>query len=69
MLVVENNVEERTMNLQSIPVIVNEAHRPEPVHEETDPRPGCAHHLREGLLTHLGDYNLGLTFLAEMSQQ
>jgi hypothetical protein len=26
-------------------------------------------HLCKGFLTHLGDYGLGLTFLAEMSQQ
>jgi len=57
------------MNLQSIPVIVNEAHLPEPVHEKTNPRPGCAHHLGEGLLTHLGNYSLLLTVLPEMSQQ
>ena len=57
------------MDLQAFAAVVNEAHLPEPVHEEIHPRPRCAHHLCEGLLTHLGDYSLGFTFLAEMSQQ
>jgi hypothetical protein len=67
---VENDVEKRTVNLQLIArVIINESQFSEPVHEKTDSRPGCAYHFRERLLTHLGDYSLGLTFLAKMSQQ
>ena len=57
------------MNLQPALAIVNKAQLSEPIHEKTDSRPGCAYHLCEGLLTHLGDYSLGLTFLAEMSKQ
>ena len=58
------------MNLQPAPaIIVNEAQRSKPIHEKTDPRPGCADHLGEGLLTDLGDYNLGHTFLTEVSKQ
>jgi hypothetical protein len=34
--------------------IVNEAQLPKSVQEKADPRAGRAHHLREGLLTHLG---------------
>src|ERR1019366_9261051 len=41
----------------------------EPIHEKTDPRPGCSYHLGEGLLADLGDHSLGHTFLAEASQQ
>jgi len=57
------------MNLQAAPVIVKEAQFSEPVHEKTDPRPGCAYHLGEGFLTDLGDYSLGHTVLAEMGKQ
>ena len=57
------------MNLQPAPAIVNEAQFPEPIHEETDPRPGCTHHLGQRLLTDLGDYRLGHAFLAEVSKQ
>ena len=52
----ENNIEERTMDCQTT-VVVNETQLPESVHEEADPRPSCAHHLREGLLTDLGNYS------------
>jgi hypothetical protein len=47
------------VNSQSAFAVVNEAKLSEPIHEKTDPRPGCAHHVREGLLTDLGDYGLG----------
>ena len=58
------------MNLQPAPaIIVNEAQLSEPVHEKTDPRPGCTDHLCEGLLTDLRDYRLGHPFLAETSKQ
>ena len=46
------------MNLQPAPAIVNEARLPEPVHEKTDPRPGGADHLGEGLLANRGDHGL-----------
>ena len=68
-LVVENNVEKRTVDLQPAPVIVNEAQFPEIVHEMANPRAGCAHHLGEGLLTDRGDYSLGHAFLAKMGKQ
>ena len=57
------------MHLQPAPAIVNEAQLSEPIHEKTDPRPGCAYHLGEGLLTDLGDYSLGCPFLAKMGEQ
>ena len=58
------------MNLQIIPgVIVNKSQFPEPVHEKANPRASRAYHICEGLLTDLGDYSLGLPFLAEVSQQ
>jgi hypothetical protein len=42
-LVVENNIKQRAVDLQTA-VVVNETQFPEPVHEKADPRPGCAHH-------------------------
>ena len=69
-LVVENDVEKGTVNLQYIAgAIIDEPQFPEPVHEEADPRPGCADHLRQGLLADLGDYRLGYAFFAKMSKQ
>jgi hypothetical protein len=56
------------MNLQPVLAIVNEAQLSEPVHEKTDPRPGCADHIGEGLLADLGDYRLGHAFLAEVNK-
>jgi hypothetical protein len=50
------------MNVQAVPVL-------EPVHEKADPRPGRAYHLPERLLTDLGNYSLGNTFLTKMSKQ
>jgi hypothetical protein len=67
-LVVENDVQERAVDLQST-VVVNEPHLSESVHEKTDPRSGCSYHLCKGLLADLGNYGLGRTFLAEMSKQ
>ena len=69
-LVVKNDVEKRTVNLQCIAsVIINESQFPEPVHEKANPRASRAYHFCEGLLTHFGDESFGFTVLAEMSQQ
>jgi hypothetical protein len=64
-LVVENDVEKRTVDLQPPAVIVNEAQCPEPVHEKADPRAGCAYHLSESLLADFGDYSLRHAFLGK----
>ena len=55
--------------LAARPVVVDEAQFPEPVHEETHPRAGCADHFCKRLLADLGDYNVGNAFLAKMSEQ
>jgi hypothetical protein len=58
------------VNLQCIAsVIINESQLPKSVHEEIDPPTSCAHHLRQTLLTDLGNRNFGLPVLAEVSQQ
>src|SRR5580658_3878204 len=68
MLVVENDVQERAVDLQPA-VVVNEPHLSESVHKKTDPRPRCSYHLSKSLLTDLGNYGLGYAFLTEMSKQ
>src|ERR1700730_1065658 len=57
------------MNLHPALAIVNEAQLPEPVHDKVNPRPSCAHHLCQSLLTDFGNCNFGLSVLAEVSQQ
>ena len=44
------------MDGKSAVVVVNKSMLPEPVHEMTDPRPGRADHLCQGILIHIGDY-------------
>jgi hypothetical protein len=69
-LVVEHDVEKRTVDLQCIAsVIIDEPQFPEPVHEKVNPRASRAHHLCERFLTDFRNQNFGLTFLAEMRQQ
>ena len=52
-LIVENDVEKRTVNLQFIAsVIINESQFSELVHEEANTRASSAYHLCKGFLTH-----------------
>ena len=57
------------MDSHSVIVVSDKAVLPEPVHEMTDPRPGGADHLCQGILIHSGNYRFGPTFLAEMGKQ
>ena len=62
----ENDIQERTVNLQLGPAaVLNETQLSKPVHEKTDSGAGCAHHLSQSLLTDLWDYGFGLAFLAK----
>jgi len=65
---VENNVQQRAVDLQPA-IVANKAQFSEPVHEEADPRAGCADHFRQHLLTDLGHYALGFAFLAKTGEQ
>jgi hypothetical protein len=67
-LVVQDNVDEATMNRQSVIVVIYEAKPAELVHEMTDPRPGCADHLRQVILTDPGNHRFSSAFLSEMSK-
>ena len=49
--------------------VINKAQLPELIHEMTDPRPGCADHLCQTILTDSGEHRFGAAFLAKMSEQ
>jgi len=65
---VKDDTEEGTVDFQAT-VVFDEAEGPELIHKMTDPRPGCAHHLRQIFLTDFRDDLLWFTFLTEMRQQ
>jgi hypothetical protein len=65
---VKDDTEEGTVDFQA-PVVFNEAEGPELIHKMINPRPGCAHHLRQIFLTDFRDDLLWFTFLTEMRQQ
>ena len=50
------------MDGQSAVIIVDKAMLPEPVHEMTDPGPGRADHLCQGILIDSGEYRFQLCF-------
>jgi hypothetical protein len=69
-VIVENHVQQGTVNVQVISgVIINKAELAEPIHEEADARPGCAHHLRQSLLAQPRNRHFGHPFLAEVRHQ
>src|ERR1039457_2157958 len=56
------------MNLQPALAILKKAQLSEPIHEKTDPRPGCSDHFRQRLLTDSWDHGFRNPFFAEMGQ-
>src|ERR1700675_4191400 len=67
-LIVQDDVNERAMNLEGT-VVFDKAETPELVHEEADSRSGSADHLRQHLLTDLRNYRLRRALFPEISQQ
>ena len=65
----QDYAQEAAMDRQSIVVVVNKAELPELIHEMADPRPGCADHLGQVILTDFRQHRFGPAFLAEMSEQ
>jgi hypothetical protein len=51
------------VHLQPAPVIVNKAQLPEPIHKEADSGASRTYHLRERLLTDLGDHSFWCALL------
>src|ERR1700757_2026482 len=71
-LVVQNNVEQRTMDLQRAfraAGIVNEAQLPESVHEEADTGSSGPNHFGQRLLADLGDNSFGNAILSKVREQ
>ncbi len=63
-------VEEATMDRQLAGVfVIDEAMLLKLIHKMTDPRPGCADHLRQAFLIDSGKHRFGPAFLAKMRQQ
>jgi hypothetical protein len=52
-----------------VAVVVYKTMLPELLHKAADPRPGCADHLCQAILTDSGNHKLGSVFLAIMSEQ
>ena len=57
------------MDGQHAAVVIDEAKLPELLHKATDPRPGCADHLRQAILTDSGEYGFGPAFPAVIGEQ
>src|ERR1035441_6151238 len=70
MLFAQDHAQEAVVNRQrAVARIIDKAHRPELVHEMTDPRPRGADHLRQVLLIDSRMDGFGSAFLAKMRQQ
>lgn len=67
-LVMQDYVQQGAINLKSA-VVVNEAQLAEAVHEEINARSRGAKHLRQSPLIDFGNYRLGFSLLAELSEQ
>src|ERR1700733_11488801 len=68
-LIVENDIQKGTVDLQPVSVVVDKSQFAEAIHEKIHSRAGCAHHLGERGLTYFGKDNLRHPFFAEVSQQ
>jgi hypothetical protein len=68
LLVVQDHAEQAIMDHQPIAAVIDEAKVSEPIHEMTDPRPGCADYLSQVILTDTGKHGLCFAFLAKMSE-
>ena len=68
MLLVQDNTQERIVDVD-LAVVLNEAPFPEFVHEQIDPRPSCANHLREHLLRYFGKHLLSRALRAIVRRQ
>lgn len=69
-LIMQNHAEQATVDRQPVVIaVIDKAQLPELIHKMTDPRPGCAYHLRQAILTDTGEHRFGSAFLAKMSKQ
>ena len=68
-LIVENDADERAMNVHAAAVVIDKSQLSKPIHEKADPRTCGADHLGEGLLADFRDDGYRLGFLAKVGQQ
>ena len=64
----QDDIQQRAVDLENT-VVINKSQFPEPVHEEADPRTGCANHFRQHLLADLWNHSLGYAFFAKAGEQ
>lgn len=64
----KNDTEEGVVDL-NFSVVFDEAESPELIHEEVDPGPRCADHLRQDFLGHFRNNFLRLVFSSISSEQ
>src|SRR5258708_22956884 len=65
--IVQDYIQQGVVNNQLVPVF-DESQFAKAVHEETDPRTGCADHLRQGLLADFGEDRLRRAVFAELRE-
>jgi hypothetical protein len=65
-LVVQNRVQQGTVDFDLLSVVIDQAHFPKFVHEKAHARPGRADHLGKNLLIYVPRDWLRPTFLAKM---
>ena len=68
-LLLQDYTEETAMDHQSTAVVVDKAKLPELSHKAANPRPGCADHLCQAVLTDSGKHRFGSAALAIVSKQ
>jgi hypothetical protein len=68
-LVVQNDIQQGTVDFNTVTVVMNEAQFSKFVHEETYTGPGRPDHLSKRLLADFRDDGLRFSFLAKVRQQ
>ena len=67
-LVVQDDIEQRTVDFQAA-VVIDKAHFAKPVHEQANSRAGSANDLSQRLLADLWNHRLGLAILPEIGEE
>ena len=66
----QDHAEQATVDHQTVAIaVIDKAQLPELIHEMTDPRTGCAHHLCKSILTDSGQHRFSFALLSKMSEQ
>ncbi len=68
-LVVQDDVDRRTLNMHPGSVVFNDAQLPKAIEKETDSGAGCADHFGESFLAHFRDEENWFRFLTKVGEQ